>query len=677
MTPETMTGSLPKTALRPAPVKSCTLRELAFIAMAALNPANGSREARPEIRFFHHYASRLSNSRGAWGTELLATLNAPCASDARLIALAADLVLTPIEILAVALAAAVEDDPTAGRAIAYLQAPLGGSRPTLGLLAKAFASTVEVGESALAILFQGAAARCGLLEISNETAPIAERFAAVPAPLCLALDGHASDWPGVTISGEEAISLPDSIFAEARRQAGVLSRTPHGALLVRSGSPAEGRAVAGVIARALGLRPALIETERMSGLGPWLRLCGLLPVFDCDLGPSDRKLLPALAGYDGPVIALAGPDGAIETKEGAPPAWILPVPAADERETLWRRALGDSTRPLAARLAREHRHGAGRIAQLGRLARHHAALGQRTVPEGEDLLAAAWNGEGRLSALAELWRISVPEAALVVAPALRRELDLLLLRCRHRDGLGEGLGAAATVRYRPGVRALFTGPSGTGKTLAAAWLATRLGLPLYRVDLASVTSKYIGETEKNLAQLLARAEQAEVVLLFDEADSLFGKRTDVRDSNDRFANTQTNYLLQRVESYDGLIVLTSNSQSRIDDAFARRLDLIIEFPLPSPDERRALWLAHLGAHHAVEPSELNRMASLTGLAGGHVRNAVLTAALLAREDGRAIKFEDCVRGIEIEYRKVGRQVPGGLGQPGAVERAENHLNGTG
>lgn len=672
-----MIRPLPKTAARPAPAKSCMLRELAFIAMARLVPGDHGRDALPELRFFRHHASRLPDSPGAWGEALLAILNAPCPSDARLIALAADLVLTPIEILAVALAAAVEDDPTAGRAIAYLQAPLGGSRPTLGLLAKAFVATVEPGESALPTLFQGAAAQCGLLEITNEAAPIAERFVAVPAPLCLALGGHGGDWPGVTISGEEAVSLPDSILAEARRQAGVLSRTRHAALLVRSGSPLEGRAAAGVIARALGMRTALIGTERLSGLGPWLRLCGLLPVFECDLGPSERKHLPILAGYDGPVIALAGPDGVIETKEGAPPTWILPVPPAAERETLWRRALGESASPLAGQLAREHRHGAGRIAQLGRLAQHHAALARRTVPQGDDLLAAAWNGEDRLSALAELWRVAVPEAALVVAPALRRELDLLLLRCRHRDGLAEGLGAAAAVRYRPGVRALFTGPSGTGKTLAAAWLATRLGLPLYRVDLASVTSKYIGETEKNLAQLLARAEQAEVVLLFDEADSLFGKRTDVRDSNDRFANTQTNYLLQRVESYDGLIVLTSNSQSRIDDAFARRLDLIIEFPLPSPDERRSLWLAHLGAHHAVEPSELNRIASLTGLAGGHVRNAVLTAALLAREKGRAIQIEDCVRGIEIEYRKVGRQVPGALFAPGAVERAENHFNKAG
>src|SRR6185312_9843198 len=129
----------------------------------------------------------------------------------------------------------------------------------------------------------------------------------------------------------------------------------------------------------------------------------------------------------------------------------------------------------------------------------------------------------------------VPDEALVTTAQLRRELDDLLARCRARDSIGEGLGPSIAARYHPGVKALFCGPSGAGKTLTVGWLATKLAMPLYRVDLASMTSKYIGETEKNLAQLLSRAEEAEVMLLFDEADSLFGKRTEVRESNDRFA----------------------------------------------------------------------------------------------------------------------------------------------
>ena len=264
---------------------------------------------------------------------------------------------------------------------------------------------------------------------------------------------------------------------------------------------------------------------------------------------------------------------------------------------------------------------------------------------------------GELGSLAQLVRDAVDDDALVAPPELHEALRALEHRCLRRDGLADALGPAARTRYRPGVRALFVGASGTGKTLAGAWLATRLGLPLYRVDLAAVSSKYIGETEKNLAQLFARAEHAEVVLLFDEADSLFGKRTEVKEANDRFANQQTNYLLQRIESFDGIALLTSNSRARFDSAFTRRLDAIIEFPSPGPQARRDLWLAHLGAHHTLDAAQLNRVAALCDLAGGHIRSATLAAA--AGADG-PVDDAGLRAAIATEYRKLGRQVPAGL-----------------
>ena len=165
-----------------------------------------------------------------------------------------------------------------------------------------------------------------------------------------------------------------------------------------------------------------------------------------------------------------------------------------------------------------------------------------------------------------------------------------------------------------------------------------------------IRDRYIGETEKNLAQLFAQAERSDVVLLFDEADSLFGKRTDIKDSNDRFANAQTNYVLQRIESYDGIVLLTSNSRSRFDGAFSRRLDMIVEFPAPGPEERRDLWLAHLGMQHRLTAQELNRLAATVDLAGGHIRNVVLTAAVVAQQAGRSIGFADIVVGLAAEYR---------------------------
>jgi SpoVK/Ycf46/Vps4 family AAA+-type ATPase len=194
------------------------------------------------------------------------------------------------------------------------------------------------------------------------------------------------------------------------------------------------------------------------------------------------------------------------------------------------------------------------------------------------------------------------------------------------------------------------------------WLAWRLGKPLFRVDLAAVSSKYIGETEKNLSQLLARAEHGDGILLFDEADALFGVRTEVKQANDRFANAQTNYLLQRIESFEGVAILTANSKARFDDAFMRRLDAVVEFPLPNAVERRALWDAHLGSDHDVEASALARLAAEVDLPGGHIRNAVFTAALLARARAERprIELRDVLQGIALEYAKLGRQAPGAV-----------------
>jgi SpoVK/Ycf46/Vps4 family AAA+-type ATPase len=322
---------------------------------------------------------------------------------------------------------------------------------------------------------------------------------------------------------------------------------------------------------------------------------------------------------------------------------------------LWRAVLGPGVAVDA--LAENHRHAAGRIVELGLAARSVAARAGTAI--GTDHVAqAARAGVGAdLGALAELLADDIADEALVLAPSLRQALDALLARCRVRDRLADTLGVAARARYRPGVRCLLVGPSGTGKTLAAGWIATRLGLPLYRVDLASVTSKYIGETEKNLADLFARAEHAEVVLLFDEADSLFGKRTDVKDANDRFANQQTNYLLQRIESYEGITLLTSNSRARFDSAFTRRLDAIIDFPAPGPEERRALWLAHLGDGHGLDPAALNRLAAGCDLAGGHIRNAVFGAASLATQRGGALCEADLLAAVATEYRKLGKPSP--------------------
>ncbi len=574
--------------------------------------------------------------------------------DALLNALGVELGLEAIEVVAAAIVAAVEFEPALARALAWLQAPVASARPTLGLLDR-LGELMGVPET-LATLLGGQALASGLLRVDDDaTRPMPERALHMPLPLALALRGRRAEWPG-TRRIDIPLDVPPTLqAAAAQAAAGVRDG---GLLAVRSGHPGDARLGSALVARALGRHAVLFEQDLVPGAGPWLWLQRALPVLALELGPGETRRLPAWPGHRGPLLLATGHEGAFERDGEAAANWLPPRPLPAERALLWG-AHVDAGGALA--LAQAHRHGPLQVAQLARRAqaarREHGLDMNAPLAAAEVRRAARDGAAGELGSLAQLVRDPVGDDALVVPADIQAALHALEQRCLRRDGLAEPLGPAARTRYRPGVRALLVGPSGTGKTLATAWLATRLGLPLYRVDLAAVSSKYIGETEKNLAQLFARAEHAEVVLLFDEADSLFGKRTEVKDANDRFANQQTNYLLQRIETFDGIALLTSNSRARFDGAFTRRLDAIIEFPSPGPEARRDLWRAHLGDFHALDTAQLNRIAALCDLAGGHIRSATLAAAGSA--DG-PITDAGLRAAIVAEYRKLGRQAPAGL-----------------
>jgi len=592
----------------------------------------------------------------------------PPATAQRLLALSERLEFSVIEVAALALAAAVETDTMSGRVIAWLQAPVAASRPTVGLLLR-LADSFGLGApgAVLAQLVDGAAFRAGVLRLDDPNRALPEAGLLVPVPIVLALHmppavvpAHApAGWPAVRFDSAAAVPLAASVHAAATRQAHALPTD--GALAVRCAHAQEARAACALVARALGARAVYIDAAPPEGFGAWAWLNGALPVVCSELAPGESRALQRPPGWRGPWLVATGLDGSFTLDGETLAQWCLALPDAAERAELWRGHTDDAA--LAGALGAAHRCGAFGIHRTGVAARHLAGLEGASQFQRSHVAGAVRGGAaGALGSLAELLPEPIGDAVLVTGPALREELTTLRLRCTAREHLVGCLGASAQARYRPGVRALFVGPSGTGKTLAVGWLATALGLPLYRIDLAAVSSKYIGETEKNLAQLFARAEHADVVLLFDEADALFGKRTDVKDSNDRFANAQTNYLLQRIESFEGIAVLTSNSRSRFDSAFTRRLDAIIEFALPTPTERRALWVAHLGARHRLSAAELNCLATVCELAGGHVRNVVLAAAAQGdlQAQGAAIGFDAVVQAVAGEYRKLGRQVPAGL-----------------
>jgi SpoVK/Ycf46/Vps4 family AAA+-type ATPase len=206
-----------------------------------------------------------------------------------------------------------------------------------------------------------------------------------------------------------------------------------------------------------------------------------------------------------------------------------------------------------------------------------------------------------------------------------------------------------------GISALFTGESGTGKTMAAEVIAHELQLDLYRIDLSSVISKYIGETEKNLRRLFDAAEDGGAILFFDEADALFGKRSEVKDSHDRYANIEINYLLQRMEAYRGLAILATNMRSALDSAFVRRLRFIISFPFPGPTERRRMWQRVFPPETPADELDYDWLARLN-VTGGNIHNIGLCAAFLAARADSRVTMPLVLEAARTEYRKLERPI---------------------
>ncbi|MBA3817716.1 MAG: ATP-binding protein [Deltaproteobacteria bacterium] len=244
----------------------------------------------------------------------------------------------------------------------------------------------------------------------------------------------------------------------------------------------------------------------------------------------------------------------------------------------------------------------------------------------------------------------------LVLPSYQLEAIVeLRARIRGRAHVYEHWGFGDKVGRGLGVSALFSGPPGTGKTMVASLLASELGLELYQVDLGKVVSKYIGETEKNLASLFDAAEASCALLLFDEADSLFGKRTDVKSSNDRYANLETNYLLQRLESFSGVCLLTTNHESAIDEAFMRRLSMHLRFDMPDIEERERLWITMMPSSAPLDDGiDFNQLATRYVMSGGYIRNAALRAAFIAYEARSWITANILERAARREYEAMGK-----------------------
>lgn len=584
----------------------------------------------------------------------------------RLAGLAAAFGLLPVDLDLLLVALAPDLDSRFEQLYGYLNDDLTRRRPTIGL-ALDLCGLPGAGAGRFRFSVRAPLIAGGLLEVTEPDRPLLSRTLRVPDRVTAHLLGD--DEPDGALAGLAYRAGPGARQPDERLRAlaangglvHLLDRSGHAAPLAVAALAADGPPPLVVEAAVLAARPpgatvrVLAREARLGGggvlLGPLDRLEPERP----ERAALLRELCAELAGVP---LVVHGPqvwDPAWAAR--SPVVVTVPPPDARVRAEQWAGALDaeldeELTEAVAAyRLDREQ------LARAASVAARTAAAERRPV-RAEDLRTAvrAQNAAG-LARLARRIEPAVGWSDLVLPAPTAGRLRELVLRARHRDQV------LGRWRMRPGggrgngVIALFAGESGTGKTMSAEAVAAELGMELYVVDLSTVVDKYIGETEKNLERIFTEAAQVNGVLLFDEADALFGKRSEVKDARDRHANVETAYLLQRMESFDGIAVLTSNLRANLDEAFTRRLDVIAEFPLPDEAQRRLLWDRCLGPLvPRGDDLDLDFCARNFELTGGSIRACAVSAAYLAAGTGAPLGMAQLVSAVVGEYRKLGRLV---------------------
>jgi hypothetical protein len=566
-----------------------------------------------------------------------------------------------------------EEDARFGVLFATMQDNPAQRRPTTGLLDLWWRASDE-GDEARACLRR--LHELGLVSTLDADAPRAERAWSAPEPLWDVLRGeaHAALAPWLVYRPpSELLKLDELVVSDVTRRQlaalpGLVAAGEALTLVVRGPRHNGRRTALGALARALGcglLEVSGIQTagdERWRLVGPLATALRALPVVVLDLAPAETLELPRLGGCAYPLCVVLGMQGGLSGR-GAERAvsLTLEMPVRDARRELWRRSLGArgaASEDVLSEISEHFRITSGNISRAAGLAHAYAALAGRDSVAHEDAQQASRAlNRHVLDTLAVRLETSGDWEQLAADGETMRELRELESRCRHRERLKDAALDSPGAQMTAGVRALFTGPSGTGKTLAARLLAATLRMDIYRLDLSLVVNKYIGETEKNLSQVFARAEELDVILLLDEGDALLTQRTSVQTANDRYANLETNYLLQRLESYDGILVVTTNAGDRIDGAFQRRMDVVIDFRAPDAAERWAIWQLHLPRGHSVDYDRLDEVAERCVLSGGQIRNAALHAALLALTNGGVVNDAHLNAALQREYRKMGAVCP--------------------
>jgi hypothetical protein len=570
--------------------------------------------------------------------------------------------LSRIDAVVLALCAAPELDPRFGRLYAYLHddvtRKLASPRLAAELLCDESVSPSEV----LARFAPGAPlTRRGAIRVlaGEQATPLADRQLKVADRLAALLLGAVDLADAAAESALRHVS-PDQLrgreaaIERFRLLLAADTRLPLVACGPDAGAVLAAAAQAPVV--LLGVR----ELERTDALADARLAAALEDGLVCldgleDLSGVERgRLLRAIDESPERIILIAATRrDAAALSERTALVVDVPVPGFAERREAWERFSGsDDAREVAAkfRLSIEQIRAGGEVSVIAARSRGEWA------PRAVDLdLGARHASSSRLGELATRLEPAYTWEDLVLAD---RQLDVLRsisAYLRHRDRVLSEWGYEATVSRAQGLKVLFAGESGTGKTMAAQVLGAELGLEMFRVDLAGTVSKYIGETEKNLERIFTAADGSNAILFFDEADALFGKRSEVSSSHDRYANLEVAYLLQRMEAYPGAVILATNFRRNLDDAFIRRLDFVIDFPFPEVSDRRRIWERVLPpAAPLGDDVDLDFLAARFKLSGGAIRNCSLGAAFIAADEGAPIEMRHLVRAVAQEYAKQGR-----------------------
>jgi AAA+ superfamily predicted ATPase len=589
------------------------------IVAAATAEADTTRGASPDVSLPSTTPHIDLESRAAFVSSLSS------ASPFATIVANAALSLPEAEVLAVL--ATAEADRHCQQLVASIQGDANSGRLTLGTLGDIF----ERGHLGALALGPESRLRCAALADVAVKGPWAGHVIELHRGVVWALIGDLSPDPGLP----NAVDYHESSIDGADD----IDQTGHDLVVVNGSDPMRRRQIGAQA--AFGTRFVCATVTPDTTDETWAAMVreatitgqGIIVEADSSLPEIGRRWIQRATHLAWVVSAPSGPPVAeMPTR----PWHAVTAAATPPSDAEWAAAFGADT-PRTHRLSYDQMHRVTKSLQSS----------------GGDIDAAVRRlASGRLEQLTRRIQPTRGWDDIILSPDRMDALRAIVTRYQMATRVFDEWGFSATPSR--GLVALFSGPSGTGKTLASEIIAGELGLDVFKLDLSSVVSKYIGETEKNLEQIFDAASAANMVLFFDEADSLFGKRSEVKDARDRYANIEVSYLLQRLETYDGLVVMATNFEKNVDEAFLRRIHSRVAFALPGPVERAAIWRQNLPPGAPADDVDVDWLAEQFELSGGTIRNASVQAAFTAAGEGGVITMSAAVRGVASELRKMGR-----------------------